>query len=144
MPWVDNEWTSATITGVQYILSPEKQTPGLEVTCQHEENGEIKGVWWMTNTMSGTMPMWKKVFERLLLLGCNEANLKAADTWVEHIQATIVGKTVSVIPETDKYGTKAKFIGVSKGGGTGFMSASGGASPFNHPVVIDTGDELPF
>ncbi len=143
MPWLDNEWTSVTVIGVEYILSPEKQTPGLELVCQHHENGEIKGVWWMTNTLSNGIPMWQKVFQRLLLLGCNEADLKAADTWVDHIKLTIIGKTVSVMPETDKYGTKAKFIGVSTGGESKYTSMTGGASPFNAPPSTDD-NGLPF
>ncbi len=146
MPWQDNEWTAAKVADVEYILSPQKQTPGLELTCHHPENGEIKGVWWMTNTLNQKtgIPMWKVVYQRLLLLGCTEEELKKSDTWVQHIKETIVGKQVSVMPETDNYGTKASAIGVSTGGGGGFHAqAAGGASPFAVAPMSDN-EDLPF
>ena len=155
MSWVDGEWYPCTVQSFDYIKSPEKGTPGFQMLLQHPENGKILGVWWLSNTIGRSgAPAWKTVMDRLLKLGCNDAELRGAD-WVEHARKNVVGKELSACVEIDDYGAKAKFIGISNSkasSDSGFPVASSdvpspfggsGAStdPFNRGV--DDGD-VPF
>lgn len=132
MSWVEGEWEPVVCTELVYFKSPQALTPGFELTVEHESNGAIKGVWWLSDGVDKNgIPTWKKTMDRCIKLGCEKEKMVGAD-WVSHIASVVVGKTLAALPEKDDYGWKAKFIGIPKegGGGGGFAAQPSTAPSF--------------
>ena len=122
MPFIHKEWTTCTCVDAKYIRSQNKNTPGLEMALKDSAGHEIRGVWWMTDTVgkSGN-PGWKDVMDRLISLGATDAELRDPTGWIETMCKTVMGKPFSVLPAEDKYGFKADAITIPRSGpGPGF------------------------
>lgn len=135
----NGQWYTGAITGVDYIKSPTKGTPGLQITVDVSDRGSITGVWWLTNAMvsdpndkARKVPQWEAAQIRCKQFGCNQEGLVHPETWLLHIQKTLIGQQASVMAEVNNYGdTSAQVICKPKaGGGGGFARASASASPF--------------
>lgn len=151
MSWVDGEWYQCTIKCFEYIKSPMKETPGFELVCEHPEHGEVTGTWWLSDTINSKgVPLWQGALERLIKLGCNDTDLRGAN-WIQHAKDHAIGGTVAVNIEIDKYGAKAKFIGIPKGSAEMPRVADGAPSIFalksaakSEPFGGVADDDVPF
>lgn len=154
----NGQWYTGAITGVEYIKSPTKGTPGLQITVDVSDRGSITGVWWLTNAMvsdpndkARKVPQWEAAQIRCKQFGCNQEGLVHPETWLLHIQKTLIGQQASVMAEVNNYGdTSAQVICKPKaGGGGGFARASASASPFtarpanSDPFAVGD-DDQPF
>ena len=152
------QWYTGTITGVEYIKSPTKGTPGLQITVDVSDRGTITGVWWLTNAMvsdpndkARKVPQWEAAQIRCKQFGCTQTGLTEPQTWLDHIRQTLAGQQASVLAEVNNYGdTSAAIIARPKsGGGSKFVVAQAAASPFAaRPANADpfavSEDDLPF
>jgi hypothetical protein len=151
----NGQWYQGTITGVDYVKSPTKGTPALEITVEVSDLGQIVGYWWLTESLvnhpadkTKKVPMWEAARVRCLAYGCDEAALNGFD-WVNHIGRTLVGQPAAVCAEVNEYGdVKASFIGKPKGKGAGMVKQDTSASPFANrrasPSLGLSDDDLPW
>lgn len=151
------QWYTGAITGVEYIKSEKKGTPGLEITVQVSDRGDIVGQWWLTDSLvndptdkNHKVPMWEAARKRCLLFGCNEEALNGSD-WIGHIRETLTTQQASVLADVNDYGdVKAAFIGKPKAGGkgSGFVKQAAAPSPFANRLKSDpfgvSDDDVPF
>ena len=152
-------WYTGSISGVEYIKSEKKGTPGLEITVEVSDRGKITGVWWLTNSLvnnpddkaASKVPQWEAAQIRCKQFGCTEDGLGHQETWLLHIQKTFIGQQASVMAEVNQYGdTSAQVVCKPKvGGGGGFARAAATAAPFAarpaNSVPFAVGDDdLPF
>lgn len=154
----NGQWYTGAITGVEYIKSPTKGTPGLQITVDVSDRGTITGVWWLTNAMvsdpddkARKCPQWEAAQKRCKQFGCTQTGLTEPQTWLDHIRQTLAGQQASVLAEVNNYGdTSAAIISRPKsGGGSKFVAAEAAASPFAaRPANADpfavSEDDLPF
>lgn len=154
----NGQWYTGAITGVEYIKSPTKGTPGLQITVDVSDRGTITGVWWLTNAMvsdpddkARKCPQWEAAQKRCKQFGCTQTGLTEPQTWLYHIRQTLAGQQASVLAEVNNYGdTSAAIIARPKsGGGSKFVAAEAAASPFAaRPANADpfavSEDDLPF
>lgn len=154
----NGQWYTGAITGVEYIKSPTKGTPGLQITVDVSDRGTITGVWWLTNAMvndpndkARKVPQWEAAQIRCKQFGCTQTGLTEPQTWLDHIRQTLAGQQASVLAEVNNYGdTSAAIIARPKsGGGSKFVAAQPAASPFaarpsnSDPFAVSE-DDLPF
>ena len=150
-------WYTGTIKAVDYIKSEKKGTPGLQITVDVSDRGLIAGVWWLTASMvnnpddkSRKVPQWEAAQIRCKQFGCDQEGLVHPETWLLHIQKTLIGKQASVMADVNNYGdTSAQVICKPKaGGGGGFARAEAAMSPFAaRPANSDpfeVSDDVPF
>lgn len=154
----DGQWYTGAIKGVEYIKSPTKGTPGLQITVDVSDRGTITGVWWLTKAMvndpndkARKVPQWEAAQIRCKQFGCTQAGLTEPQTWLDHIRQTLAGQQASVLAEVNNYGdTSAAIIARPKsGGGSKFVAAQAAASPFAaRPAVDDpfavSDDDIPY
>jgi len=153
-----DQWYTGTITDVEYVKSPTKGTPGLQISVQVSDRGIIQGVWWLTNALVSApgdkgrkVPQWEAAQMRCKQFGCTQEGLIHPETWLDHIRNTLNGQQASVLAEVNSYGdVSASIIGKPKAGGAGkFVAAQASASPFAaRPANADPfalpDDDLPF
>lgn len=150
----NGQWYQGTITGVDYVKSPTKGTPALEIAVDVPERGSILGYWWLTDSLvnhpadkARKVPMWEAARLRCLAYGCEEAALIRTD-WVNHIERTLMGQTAAVCAEVNQYGdTKASFVGKPKGQGGGMVKQAPAASPFAGRPAVESAvsdDDVPW
>lgn len=134
-----DQWYTGTITGVEYIKSPTKGTPGLQISVDVSDRGVIQGVWWLTNALVSApgdkarkVPQWEAAQMRCKAFGCTQEGLVHPQTWLDHINNTLAGQQASVLAEVNSYGdTSASMIGKPKAGGARkFVAVEAAASPF--------------
>lgn len=154
----NGQWYTGQIAGVEYIKSPTKGTPGLQITVDVSDRGAITGVWWLTNAMvsdpndkARKVPQWEAAQIRCKQFGCTQAGLTETQTWLDHIRQTLAGQQASVLAEVNNYGdTSAAIIARPKSGvGSKFVVAQAAASPFAaRPANADpfavSEDDLPY
>ena len=148
-----------TITGVEYIKSQVKGTPGLQISVDVSDRGLITGVWWLTASLvnnpddkaASKVPQWEAAQMRCKAFGCTQEGLVHPQTWLDHINNTLAGQQASVLAEVNGYGdVSASMIGKPKAGGASkFVAVEGAASPFAaRPANADPfaagDDDLPF
>lgn len=153
-----DKWYTGTITGVEYIKSPTKGTPGLQISVDVSDRGIIQGVWWLTNAMVSApgdktrkVPQWEAAQMRCKAFGCTQEGLVHQQTWLDHINNTLAGQQASVLAEVNSYGdVSASMIGKPKAGGAGkFVTVEAAASPFAarpanaDPFAVDS-EDIPF
>ena len=153
-----DQWYTGTITGVEYIKSPTKGTPGLQISVDVSDRGIIQGVWWLTNAMvsapgdkSRKVPQWEAAQMRCKAFGCTQEGLVHPQTWLDHINNTLAGQQASVLAEVNSYGdVSASMIGKPKAGGASkFVVVEAATSPFaarpvtSDPFAVDS-DDIPF
>jgi hypothetical protein len=153
-------WYTGAITAVDYIKSEKKGTPGLQITVEVSDRGSITGVWWLTGSLvnnpddkaASKVPQWEAAQIRCKQFGCNQDGLVHPETWLLHIQTTLIGQQASVMADVNNYGdTSAQVVCKPKagGGGGGFARASAAASPFaarpaNSDPFAVSDEDLPF
>jgi hypothetical protein len=142
----NGQWYTGTIFDVEYIKSPTKGTPGLQITVEVSDRGAISGVWWLTNALvsdpddkARKCPQWEAAQKRCKQFGCTQEGLVHPQTWLGHIRATLHGQQASVLAEVNSYGdVSASMIGKPKAGGGGkFVPATAAASPFSARPATD-------
>ena len=154
-----DQWYTGTITGVEFIKSPAKGTPGLQISVEVPDRGIIQGVWWLTDAMvnapgnkSRKVPQWEAAQMRCKQFGCTEEGMVHQQTWLDHINDTLVDQQASVLAEVNSYGdVSASMIGKPKagGGGSKFVAVKAAASPFaarpaaSDPFAVEDSD-IPF
>jgi hypothetical protein len=153
-------WYTGAISGVEYIKSEKKGTPGLQITVEVSDRGAITGVWWLTNSLvnnpddkaASKVPQWEAAQIRCKQFGCTQDGLTHPQKWLEHIQKTLDGQQMSVLVEVNGYGdVSAATLCKPKvaGGNGGFTRATASASPFaarpanSDPFAVGD-DDLPF
>ena len=153
----NGQWYQGAIRAVDYIKSPTKGTPAIELTVEVSDRGEIKGQWWLTDALVGApgdknrkVPMWEAARLRCKAYGCTDDGL-TGNGWIDHIRETLVGQDAAVLAEINDYGdVRAGFIGKPKGkaAGGGFVKQDAAPSPFAgrpvsavDPFAVD--DDLP-
>jgi hypothetical protein len=153
-----DQWYTGTITGVEYIKSPTKGTPGLQISVDVSDRGIIQGVWWLTNAMVSApgdktrkVPQWESAQMRCKQFGCTQEGLVHPETWLDHIRITLNGQQASVLAEVNGYGdVSASMIGKPKAGGGKFVSVEAAASPFaarpvaNSDPFAVSDDDIPY
>ena len=153
-----DQWYTGTITDVEYVKSPTKGTPGLQISVEVSDRGIIQGVWWLTNSLVSApgdktrkVPQWEAAQMRCKQFGCTQEGLIHPETWLQHIRTTLHGEQASVLAEVNGYGdVSASMIGKPKaGGGSKFVTVEAAASPFAaRPAASDpfavSDDDVPF
>lgn len=152
-------WYTGAISAVDYIKSEKKGTPGLQITVDVSDRGTITGVWWLTGSLvnnpddkaASKVPQWEAAQIRCKQFGCNEEGLVQLETWLQHIQSTLIGQQASVMAEVNQYGdTSAQVVCKPKAGGGGsFARALATVSPFaarpsNWDPFAVGDDDVPF